>query len=96
MNATTNRAPHDPVSAPAVGRSTAEPGLGGDLLRGADAIAEFLLGDRRERRRVYYLTGEARGRLPHFRLGAIICARKSTLLRWIEAHEARGESASDV
>jgi hypothetical protein len=96
MNATTNRAPHDPGSAPAVGRSTAEPGLGGDLLRGADAIAEFLFGDRRQRRRVYYLTGEARVRLPHFRLGAIICARKSTLLRWIEAHETRGISASDV
>ena len=68
MNPTTNRAPHDPGSAPAVGRSTAEPGLGGDLLRGADAIAEFLFGDRRQRRRVYYLTGEATGRLPTFDL----------------------------
>jgi hypothetical protein len=26
-------------------------------------------------------------RMPHFRLGATICARKSTLLRWIEDRE---------
>ena len=65
--------------------------LGDDLLRGAGAIAEFLFGDRRQRRKVYYLTGEATVRMPHFRLGAIICARKSTLLRWIEDRE-RGVS----
>jgi hypothetical protein len=72
------------------------PSLGDDLLRGADAIAEFLFGDRTQRRKVYYLTGEATVRMPHFRLGAIICARKSTLLRWIESHEARGTSTSDA
>jgi hypothetical protein len=66
----------------------AAPGLGDDLLRGAEAIAEFLFGDRRERRKVYYLTSEGRVQLPHFRLGTIICARKSTLVRWIEAAEA--------
>jgi hypothetical protein len=71
-------------------RATAEPGLGGDLLRGADAIAEFLFGDPCLRRKVYYLTSERRAQLPHFRLGTIICARKSTLVRWIEAAEARG------
>jgi hypothetical protein len=70
-------------------RATVEPPLGDDLLRGAEAIAEFLFGDRRERRKVYYLASERRGQLPHFRLGAIICARKSTLVRWIEAAEAR-------
>jgi hypothetical protein len=77
-------------------RATAEPGLGGDLLRGADAIAEFLFGDRRERRKIYYLPGEARAQLPHFRLGTIICARKSTLLRWIETHETRGADSRDA
>ena len=66
------------------------PSLGDDLLRGADAIAEFVFGDRRQRRKVYYLTGDARVRLPHFKLGSIICARKTTLLRWIEQHECRG------
>jgi hypothetical protein len=71
-------------------RVTAELGLGSDLLCGADAIAEFLFGDPRQRRKVYYLTSEGRAQLPHFRLGTIICARKSTLVRWIEAAEALG------
>ena len=79
-----------------VQRTTAEPRLGDDLLRGADAIAEFLFGDRRERRKVYYLTGETRVQLPHFRLGSTICARKSTLVRWIEASEARHSGAGDA
>lgn len=65
----------------------AAPGLGDDLLRGAEAIAAFLFGDPSQRRRVYHLTADARRRMPHFKLGAIICARKSTLLRWIEAQE---------
>lgn len=76
--------------------ATAAPGLGDDLLRGADAIAEFLFCDRRQRRKVYYLTGEGRVQLPHFRLGTTICARKSTLLRWIEAAEARGSGSGQA
>jgi hypothetical protein len=77
-------------------RVTAEPGLGSDLLCGADAIAEFLFGDSRQRRKVYYLTSEGRAQLPHFRLGTIICARKSTLVRWIEAAEARGSGSGQA
>ena len=57
----------------------------GDLLRGADAIAEFVFGDRRERRRVYHL--KDRGHLPVFQMGATVCARKTTLIAWIEAQE---------
>jgi len=33
--------------------------LGDDLLHGADAIAKFMFGDAKHRRKVYYLTGEA-------------------------------------
>jgi hypothetical protein len=77
-------------------RATVERTLGDDLLRGADAIAEFLFGDRRERRKIYYLTSEGRGQLPHFRLGAIICARKSTLVRWVETREAQTADSSDA
>ena len=44
----------------------------------------------------YYLTTEGRAQLPHFRLGTIICARKSTLLRWIEAAEARGSGSGQA
>ena len=56
-----------------------------DLLRGAAQIAEFLYGDRNHRRKVFYLC--ERTNFPHFRIGAMICARKSSILRWIEEQE---------
>jgi hypothetical protein len=61
-----------------------------DLLEGADLIAEFLYGDRNKRRKVYHLASEAKGksRLPVFRMGNILHARKSTLISWIKAQEA--------
>lgn len=63
--------------------------LSADLLRGADEIAKFIFGDKRERRRIYYLAGETKSgaKLPVFRLGAVLCARKSTLMQWIAARE---------
>jgi hypothetical protein len=84
------------IAVPSAATKASPPSLGDDLLRGAEAIAEFLFGDRRERRKVYYLMGEASVQLPHFRLGTIICARKSTLVRWIEASEARHSGAGDA
>jgi|GEM_PF-3407832 len=62
-------------------------GLGSDLLRGADSIAEFLYGAPGGRRKVYYLA--AHSRLPVFRLGSVLCARRSVLLQWIEAQERK-------
>ncbi len=64
-----------------------DPGLAEDLLRGADAIAIFLFNDRNMRRKVYHLV--ATSNLPVFKLGSMICARKSVLLRWIEEQEGR-------
>ena len=62
--------------------------LSKDLLRGARQIAEFLYGDPKYRRRVFYLAQS--GRLPVFRMGtAGICARKSTLLKFFEDQESR-------
>jgi len=62
--------------------------LAQDLLRGADEIAEFLFGSGRQyRRKVYHLV--ATSTLPVFKLGSMICARKSVLFRWIEAQEGR-------
>jgi hypothetical protein len=90
---TTDRTARPGTETGRASRTAAAPGLGEDLLRGAEAIAEFLFGDPRERRKVYYLTSEGRAQLPHFRLGTIICARKSTLVRWIEAAEASGSDA---
>ena len=58
-----------------------------NLLRGAAAIAEFLYGDRKFRRKVFHLV--ATSHLPVFRLGSVICARKSVLLTWIQDQENR-------
>ncbi|MFN3348885.1 DNA-binding protein [Pseudorhodoplanes sp.] len=62
------------------------PTLADDLLRGADEIAKFVFGSAKHRRKVYYYAS-AKLRMPTFRIGAIICARRSTLLQWIEQQE---------
>jgi hypothetical protein len=65
--------------------------IGDDILRGADAIAEFIYGSANMRRKVYNLVQQRK--LPHFRLGASICARKSVVLEWINRQE-EGETSS--
>jgi hypothetical protein len=55
------------------------------MLRGADQIADFFYGDKTQRRKVYHLV--ATSNLPVFKLGSMICARKSILLRWIAEQE---------
>ena len=62
-----------------------------DLLRGADEIAAYLFGTESDRRKVYHLV--ATSKLPIFKLGSMICARRSVLMRWIEAQE--GQHAND-
>ncbi len=59
-----------------------------DLLRGAAAIAEFLFGHVRHRRKVFRLNETSR--MPYFYNGSMVCARKSTLLSWIKEQEQRG------
>jgi hypothetical protein len=85
-----------PPAAPDVSHPSARgpPPLSADLLRGAEEIAGFMFGDRTERRQVYHLASEVRAedRLPLFRLGATLCARKSTLLAWIAQREASGRA----
>lgn len=61
--------------------------LADDLLRGADEIAEFIFGKRGGRRKIYYLAETSH--LPVFRLGSVLCARKSVLLKWISGQEMR-------
>lgn len=58
-----------------------------DLLEGADEIAKFLYGPNASRRKVYYLA--ACTRIPVFRLGTKLCARRSVLLGWIANQENR-------
>jgi hypothetical protein len=62
--------------------------LGDDLLHGAEAIAVFVFGNEKHRRKVYHYAGDAKVRLPVFRIGNVICACKSKLIEWIEAQEA--------
>jgi hypothetical protein len=68
--------------------ATAEPcpTLADDLLRGADPIAVYMFDDKRQRRKVYHLSETTD--IPIFKLGGILCARKSKLMRWIEQQEA--------
>lgn len=64
--------------------------LPNDMLEGAQAIAEFLFGPddkARNRRRVYHIVET--GRLPVFRLGSVLCARKSVLLEFIVEQEGK-------
>ena len=76
-----------PRSLDSMKQTATEATLGDDLLHGADAIARFVFGDAKHRRKVYYLTGEAPRGMPHFKIGSVICARKSTLLNWIAQQE---------
>lgn len=67
--------------------------LADDILRGADEIAKFIFGERGNRRKVYYLAESTR--LPVFRLGSMLCARRSVLLNWISGQEGRVLSSAD-
>jgi hypothetical protein len=81
-NAAQARPTHQPIS------------LAGDILYGADAIAEFIHGSKKFRRTIYNLVETKR--IPHFRIGAIICARKSVLLAWITGQEQAAQGAADA
>lgn len=58
--------------------------LAGDLIVGAEQIADFLGLDRRK---IYHMA--AQDHLPIFRIGSALCCRKSTLTRWILTREQR-------
>lgn len=53
-----------------------------DILIGADAIAGFM---GLSRRQIYHATEY--GHLPTFRIGSVICARRTTLWRWMDECE---------
>ena len=85
---------HDPklLSRPAERKTESavndnDPEFSKDLIRGAEGLAEFLFGDGKLRRKVYHLA--ATSNLPVFKLGSILCARRSSLLRYVTEQEAR-------
>ena len=54
-----------------------------DVLYGASEISEFLYGDKKKRRKIYYLFRTSK-HFPAFKIGCKICVRKSVLLTWIQ------------
>lgn len=67
--------------------------LADDLMTGAEAIAKFMFGDATDtnKRRVYHAADKLG--LPTFRIGATLCARRSTILTWIAKQEQQGSAA---
>jgi hypothetical protein len=69
--------------------------LAGDILEGADEIGDFMFPNVEDpaarRRRVYRLSTEVppADRLPLFKIGSLLFARRSTLLKWISEREGR-------
>lgn len=62
-----------------------EPPLSEDLLEGAAEISYFLYGRRGNRQRVYRAIRDRK--LPIFRMGNRICARRSALMSFIRTQE---------
>lgn len=62
--------------------------LAQDLMSGAEAIALFMFGEASEanKRKVYHAAQKLG--LPTFRIGGTLCARRSTILTWIERQES--------
>jgi hypothetical protein len=74
------------------------PELANDLPEGAEAIALFMFGTPCAKGRVYRLSTEVspQFRLPTFKLGGnTLCARKNSILRWIERQEAARTTIKD-
>ena len=67
--------------------------LADDLLRGAEEIAEFIFGTKKSKRKIYHLAESSR--LPLFRLGSVLCARRSTLLAYIAGQEMRAKPTGE-
>jgi hypothetical protein len=63
------------------------PSMADDLLIGATAIAIFLYDDPKRRRSIYHL--HATSRIPTFKIGSRICARRSVLRAWMAEQENR-------
>jgi hypothetical protein len=73
-----------PLTIPGTVQTSNRYDLADDLLEGADEIAAF---GGWSRRQVYHLAQTRR--LPVFRLGATLCARKSRIVAWIEDQETQ-------
>lgn len=70
---------------------TAKPAgpIQGEMLYGTKAIAEFL--GIRPRQALHLME---QGRLPHFHIGRVLCANRSTLRAWLAEQEAAGRKSA--
>jgi hypothetical protein len=84
---------HSPCSEVRPTAKALDPKNSDDYLRGAREIAEFFFGDPRKTRQVYHWV--ATSRLPVFRPGSMIWARKSVLLKFMSDQEQRGNPQSE-
>jgi hypothetical protein len=57
----------------------------GDLLYGAAAISRFVFGNEEDRRKVYCLANS--GSIPTFKMGAVLCGRRSSIAAAIAEKE---------
>lgn len=62
--------------------------LGDDLLHGAENVALFMFGDPAMRRKIYTYANDPKFGVPLFRMGSVICARKTRITQWIADQEA--------
>lgn len=78
----------DTTTPPTGANGEALPALSDDILVGAKAIATFVYGDANAKntRRAYHAADKLG--MPTFRLGATLCARRSTIMKWIAKQEA--------
>jgi hypothetical protein len=63
----------------------------GDLLYGAAAISRFVFGNEEDRRKVYCLANS--GSIPTFKMGAVLCSRRSSIAAAIAEKERAGRVA---
>lgn len=76
---------------PAGANATGLP-LADDLMRGAATVAVFMFGETDDpkqaeanQRKIYHLSDTTD--FPTFKLGGVLCGRKSTILAWIDQQE---------
>jgi hypothetical protein len=72
-----------------VGMNDNDPEFSQDMLQGAKAIAMFMYGrcDQKAQRKIFHLVEKTN--FPSFKVGSMICARRSVIIAWVRKMEER-------
>jgi hypothetical protein len=81
------------LAAPNTAANDNTPAFADDIIRTAAKIAVHMHGDASMRRNIYYLAQSSN--LPFFRIGSVLCIRRSALDRFIAAQEERRSNKDD-